>query len=78
MNNDDLMVQALHLPRADRLKLVEDLIDGLADDVSQDEWDRAWGEEINRRLARIRDGERCVPLADVMAELERRSERKAS
>jgi putative addiction module component (TIGR02574 family) len=61
----DLTSVATRLPPAERLKLVEQLLDSL--DAPDADIDRAWTVEAQDRLAAFRRGEiEAVPLADVV------------
>ncbi|MFT5028816.1 MAG: putative addiction module component (TIGR02574 family) [Candidatus Binatia bacterium] len=47
--------EALRLPVAERVRLVESLMDSLDDDATK-EIDAAWAEEAESRLAAVRSG----------------------
>ncbi len=51
---DVLEAEALSLPSADRLRLVDTLLASLGHDL---EWEQAWSDEADRREARIADGQ---------------------
>ena len=59
---------ALQLPRAERARLAERLIASLDEDS---EIERAWAEEIERRVAELRSGKvKPIPGEQVFDELE--------
>lgn len=61
-----LLDQALKLSDEERASLARSLISSRSEEVSEEEADCAWGEEIRRRLARIESGEvQTVPWEDV-------------
>ena len=65
-----LEAAALALPREERARLAERLIESLDDDPAVEE---AWAAEIKRRLDAIDRGEvEMVPAEDVIAEARRR------
>jgi len=65
-----LLDQALRLPSEDRAALARSLLASLSEAVSEEEADRAWGAEIQRRLARIESGEvQTVPWEEVRERL---------
>ncbi|MDQ3605400.1 MAG: addiction module protein [Gemmatimonadota bacterium] len=66
----------LALPTAERARLAQRLIASLDEDESEDpqEVERAWEEEIRRRLAEVEAGSaELIPADDVFAELRARS-----
>ena len=68
-------VAALRLPPGERARLATRLIESLDEDAAEDptEVERAWEEEIRRRLAEYDSGDvQAVPATDVFAELRRR------
>jgi putative addiction module component (TIGR02574 family) len=72
---DTVLQEALRLPDRERGELVARLLRSLepddGDEVGPEEWDKAWSEEIARRVGEVRDG--SVELVDgdeVMAELD--------
>ena len=50
---------------------IRDYLDELAEgELSQDEWEEAWGEEINRRIADMESGKvKMIPGEEVMRRL---------
>lgn len=65
---EEIKAEALRLPRAERLRLVEALISSLDQDV---EVQHAWREEIDRRLNELRAGEvSTIPANEVFRELD--------
>ncbi len=63
---DMIADEAERLPVADRIKLVERLLDSL--DKSDPEIDRVWTDESERRLDRyLRGDDTARPAADVLA-----------
>lgn len=68
MTREELEGQARELPREDRAGLAEALIQSLDDEA---EVERAWEEEIRRRLEELRNGTvETIPVEKVLAELE--------
>ncbi len=69
----ELLERALKLPEEDRALLVEALRASLGEGEDEDpaKVERAWGEEIARRLADADRGEPGVPAADVLAKMRR-------
>lgn len=68
MTREELEGQARELPREDRARLAEALIQSLDDEA---EVERAWEEEIRRRLGELRNGTvETIPVEKVLAELE--------
>lgn len=63
---ESLLEQALQLPDAERGKLAMQLLRTLEpedeDEVSKDEWEAAWSQEIDRRVREVDDG--SVELLD--------------
>ena len=81
MSTDELLAEALRLPRGERARVVEKLWSSLeepADDVAA-----AWAIELERRSKEIADGTvQTVPWetvrADIVKELEQRRARRVS
>lgn len=68
---EDVFQTALRLPIEDRAALAERLLASL-DDLDEDELDRLWGEEAERRLTAYRHGSAAArPATDVYARAER-------
>ena len=66
----DLFDQALGLSSDQRVVLARSLLASLSEEVSEEEADRAWGEEIQRRLTRIESGElQTLPWDEVRERL---------
>jgi len=65
---EDLEAAALSLPRSERARLAERLIASLDEDA---EIEKAWREEIERRVAELRAGEvETIPAEQVFKELD--------
>ncbi len=68
-----LLNSALSLPETERRELRDALQDSLPDhdgELSPDDWEEAWADEINRRVAEIRAGTvTMIPAEEVMARL---------
>ncbi len=61
--------QTMKMPPTDRAAIAEHLIAGL-DEVTEKEVEKAWQEEIQRRLAQIDSSEvECIPWEEVKARL---------
>ena len=59
MTTRELTSAALALSKEERAELVERLARSLEEDESQlspEQWRKAWGEELNRRVAAVNDG----------------------
>jgi putative addiction module component (TIGR02574 family) len=57
MTIEEILKQALELPPKERAKLAEDLLESLDDqDVDEDQAEKAWSEEIRRRVDEIQSG----------------------
>ena len=57
---DEILERALQLSSKDRGKLVEILIRSLdppGEDISAEEWEKAWSAEIQRRIEAVKAGE---------------------
>lgn len=68
---EDVIQTALGLPVEDRAALAEQLLASL-DDLDEQESDRLWGEEAQRRLVAYRNGTaEARPAAEVYARAER-------
>jgi hypothetical protein len=55
-----ILEEALRLPIKERSRVAADLLRSLEDeegDLSPEEWERAWGEEVTRRVRAIDAGE---------------------
>ena len=64
---------ALALPAEERAALAEQLLDSLNPPTDQEEINRAWVEEVDRRLRAYREGKtKAVPAEEVFRELQRR------
>lgn len=75
---DRLEAEALDLPARERARLAHRLIASLDEDADEDptEVERAWEEEICRRLAEVEAGKaELVPAEQVFAELRSRTRR---
>jgi putative addiction module component (TIGR02574 family) len=75
MSVEAVEAAALQLPPAARAHLAKRLIESLDDDADEDlgEVERAWEDEIIRRLAEYDAGDvQAVPASEVFAELRRR------
>lgn len=65
---DQIEVEALSLPRGERVRLVEALISSLDEDA---EIERSWNEEIRRRVEELHSGEvKAIPGEEVFKEIE--------
>lgn len=74
----ELEAEVLALPSADRARLAQQLIASLDDEEAEDpqEVERAWEEEIRRRLAEVEAGTaELIPAEEVFAELRARLHR---
>ncbi|MEW5982822.1 MAG: addiction module protein [Acidobacteriota bacterium] len=60
MSTDELLVQALRLPRPERARLAEEMLASLEE--TDEQVAVAWAEELERRSAEIADGR--VPLLE--------------
>jgi putative addiction module component (TIGR02574 family) len=72
---EQLEADALALPPHERVRLVERLIESLEPDEDEEptEVERAWGEEIRRRLEEFDSGAaEAIPASEVIAELRQR------
>lgn len=68
----DIAAEALQLPLDARAELVSQLLDSL-DDLSEEETDKLWAEEAERRYADYRSGRiDAVPADEVFARLRSR------
>jgi Putative addiction module component len=59
---DELFVQAMKLPAAEREELADRLFQSVlpevpGEEISREEWEREWGEEIARRAEALERGE---------------------
>jgi putative addiction module component (TIGR02574 family) len=75
MGVEQLEAEALALPRHDRIRLVERLIESLDTDEDEDsaEVERAWEAEIRRRLEEFDIGAaQAIPFEDLLAQLRQR------
>jgi putative addiction module component (TIGR02574 family) len=67
--------QALALPEKERLKLVRLLSQSLpeeAETLSQEEWDKAWKKELEKRIEEMESGEDLgVPLEAILDDLQK-------
>jgi putative addiction module component (TIGR02574 family) len=80
MSTEDLLAEALRLPRCERAKVAQELLSSLeesADDVAA-----AWADELERRSREIADGRvQTVPWetvrAEILKELEQRRARRS-
>jgi putative addiction module component (TIGR02574 family) len=65
-----LREQALDLPERDRLELAAELLASVGpegEEISQEEWDRLWLAEADRRWAEIKEGRvETIPLDEVL------------
>lgn len=72
---EQLEAEALELPLRERAQLAERLIASLDEDATEDAADveRAWEEEIRRRMAEVESGTaELIPAEQVFAELRNR------
>ena len=68
----DIAAEALELPLTARAELASQLLDSL-DDVSEEENDRLWAQEAERRYAAYKAGDiEAVPAEEVFARLRTR------
>ena len=72
---DEILERALQLSSKERGKIVEILIrsfDPPGEDISKEEWEKAWSAEIQRRLAAVDRGEIVMEdWRDVLSRLEK-------
>ena len=72
---DEILERALQLSSQERGKIVEILIRSLeppGEDISEEEWEKAWSAEIQRRLDAIDRGEIVMEdWRDVLSRLEK-------
>ena len=72
-NIKDIAAEALELPVTERAELVSQLLDSL-DDLSEDETDKLWAEEAERRYAEYKAGRiEASPAEEVFARLRSRN-----
>lgn len=82
MSTEELLVEALRLPRAERARVVEELLSSLEE--PEDAVAVAWADELERRSLEVAEGRVTVQSsdtvrADILKELEqRRASRPAS
>ena len=81
MSTDDLLAEALRLPRRERAKVAQELLSSLEE--SSDDVATAWADELERRSREAADGRvQTVPWetarAEILKELEQRRARRAS
>jgi putative addiction module component (TIGR02574 family) len=70
LSNEQIKAEALRLPVRERALLAEELISSLDED---DDVEAAWTEEIERRVAEVREGRvELVDAEEVMARLRAR------
>ena len=72
---EQLEAEALALPPHDRVRLIERLIESLEADEDEEpaEVERAWGEEVRRRLEEFDSGAaEAIPASEVLADLRQR------
>jgi putative addiction module component (TIGR02574 family) len=68
LSADQIEIEALNLPRSERARLAEALIASLDEDS---EIERAWNEEIRRRIEEIDSGKaEMIPAEEVFKEIE--------
>jgi putative addiction module component (TIGR02574 family) len=58
-----LFEQALRLPEKERAELAHRLLESLEPESVDEDYDSAWAQEIERRVAEIKDG--TAPLLDL-------------
>ena len=68
MTLPDIEIEALKLPRSERARLAEALLESL-DEVSADENERLWLEEAQRRDLDFERGEQERPAAEVFRQV---------
>jgi putative addiction module component (TIGR02574 family) len=74
----ELYEQAMKLKKKDRLELAERLWDAIisqppGEEISQEEWEREWGEEIARRVERLERGEtKAIPWDEALARMRKK------
>jgi putative addiction module component (TIGR02574 family) len=82
MSTDELLTEALRLPRSERARMAEELLSSLEDPA--DEVATAWAEELERRSRDVTEGRvQAVPWEtvrfDILKELhKRRADRSSS
>jgi putative addiction module component (TIGR02574 family) len=71
MTTDEIEAAALKLERGERAKLASRLIrslDAEEANLSPEEWERIWAEEVDRRLEELRQGKvKGIPGEEVFA-----------
>jgi putative addiction module component (TIGR02574 family) len=68
---DEILKDAMSLDARDRARLAEKLLESL-DTLSQEEADRLWADEAERRLSEYRAGRmRAVPADEVVRKAQR-------
>lgn len=69
----DITAEALELPLAARAELAKQLLDSL-EDISEEENEKLWAEEAERRYAEFKKGKtKAVPAEQVFARARSRS-----
>lgn len=83
MNKAQLVEAVLHLPRAERAEIAATVLRSLDEDlpgheVSGEEWEKAWADELTKRLDRLDRGDAAsVPADRAFADMrERLAKRK--
>jgi putative addiction module component (TIGR02574 family) len=80
MSTDDLLAEALRLPRRERAKVAQELLSSLEEPV--DDVAAAWADELQRRSREVADGRvQTVPWetarGEILKELEHRRARRS-
>lgn len=73
MTDEEVFAAALRLDQKRRAELASQLLESLdvdVEEISLDEWERAWGKEAARRLEELRQGKvKEIPGDQVLREL---------
>ena len=78
MNKAQLVEAVLHLPRQDRAEVITTVLRSLdgqmgEPELTQGEWERAWGDELDRRIEQLETGEvTAIPGEQVFERLRAR------
>jgi len=71
MTTQEIVAAALELPREAREEVIRQLllsIDPGEENLSPEKWEKAWAEEVDRRIREMREGKvKGIPAADVFA-----------
>lgn len=74
MSREQLLDLVLRLPQSEQVWLADEILSSLnrgGSELSADEWNDVWADELERRISEMESSERGVPFDELISSLRR-------